>query len=159
MAFGNVIDELHDDDRLADTGSAKCSNFASLCEGTNEVDDFDARLEDIGLGILLNERRSRAMNRILLGEFDRTALVSGLATSSPRWSPSVELIAIARTQFPPRCCWTSSVSLTGPLAAVKLISSASNILGSPPSCGLNSTSTTGPMTWTIFPLLLMIVTG
>ena len=67
------------------------------------------------------------MNGILLGKFDRTSLVGGLADNientpkdpftdgngnwfrrvddfHPPLKPSVELIAMARTQFSPRCC-------------------------------------------------------
>ncbi len=79
MALGDVVDELHDDDRFADTGSTKRADLATLGEGTDQVDDFDARFQDIRLGILINQRRRRAMNGILLGEFDRTALIGGFA--------------------------------------------------------------------------------
>src|SRR6266480_4484963 len=34
-------------------------------------------------------------------------------TFMPRFNPSVDDMAIERTQFSPRCCWTSSVSLVG----------------------------------------------
>ena len=54
MSLGDIVDKLHDDDGLADTGSAERADFATLGEGTNEVDNFDSRLEDVRLGILLN---------------------------------------------------------------------------------------------------------
>src|SRR5205085_1037967 len=49
VALGDVVDELHDDDGLADAGTAEGADFAALGEGTDEVDDLDAGLEDGGL--------------------------------------------------------------------------------------------------------------
>ena len=67
----------------------------------------------------------------------------------PRTSPSVVSIAMQRTFFSPRCCATSTTRLPG-LSLIDgfEIRSAVLISGSAP---VNSTSTTGPMTWTILP--------
>ena len=53
VAFGDVIDEFHDDDGLADACTTECAHFAALGEGANEIDDLDAGLEDLGFGVLL----------------------------------------------------------------------------------------------------------
>ena len=60
-------------------------------------------------------------------------------------------IATQRTVRSPRCCATSTVRLSG-LSLIDgfVMRSAVLISGSPPE---NSTSTTGPMTWTILPWL------
>src|SRR5258708_1082455 len=73
-----------------------------------------------------------------------------LAASIPRTRPSVESIAMHRTVFSPRCCCTSSTRLpTSSLIDGLLTRSAEKIGGSVPAP--NSTSTTLPGTWVIFP--------
>ena len=70
-------------------------------------------------------------------------------TSMPRTRPSVVSMAIARTVRSPRCSATSRVRLSGwSLMRVLLSLSAVKISGRLP---VNSTSTTGPMTWVILP--------
>jgi hypothetical protein len=63
-------------------------------------------------------------------------------TSVPRARPSVVVIATARTQLLPRCCWTSHTSGVSPS---RRISTALRIEGSCPAG--NSMSTTGPVIW------------
>ena len=46
VAFGDVVDQLHDDDGLADAGAAERADFAALGEGADQIDDLDAGLED-----------------------------------------------------------------------------------------------------------------
>ena len=151
----------------------KAPTLPPLVKRTNEVDNFDSGLEDVRLSILLDERRCRAMDRILLRKFDRSSLVGGLSTTlkiRPRTaSPTGTEIGSRRVDdiHPPlkslgrahRDCADPALTkvllnfegeFDGTLCSLKLISSASNIFGSSPSSGLNSTSTTGPMTWTIF---------
>ena len=45
VALGDVVDQLHDDDGLADARAAERADFAALGEGTDQVDDLDAGLE------------------------------------------------------------------------------------------------------------------
>src|SRR5688572_15128136 len=73
-------------------------------------------------------------------------------TSAPRVSPSVGARAIARTLLPPRCWATSARTERFSSPRVKSIVMAWRISGSP--SGGNSTSTTGPATFTIRPTLL-----
>ena len=63
-------------------------------------------------------------------------------TSVPRARPSVVVIATARTQLLPRCCWTSHTSGSWPS---RMISTALKMDGSLPAG--NSMSTTGPVIW------------
>jgi hypothetical protein len=75
------------------------------------------------------------------------------STSTPRTRPSVELMATARTWLRPMCCSTSAVSWKRwPSISVSMrracISSGNSLSG-------NSTSMTGPMIWTTFPLTLI----
>lgn len=55
MGLGNVVDELLDEDGLADSGSTEESNLSSTRVGGEEVDDLDAGLEDLGRGRLVDE--------------------------------------------------------------------------------------------------------
>ena len=53
---GDVVDELLNDDGLADAGTAEEADFATLQEGLDEVDDLDTGLEHLFLRGLLVER-------------------------------------------------------------------------------------------------------
>jgi hypothetical protein len=73
-------------------------------------------------------------------------------TATPRASPSVVSMAMQRTVFSPRCCATSTVRLSGSgLMVALVILRAVYTSGSPP--GGNSTSTTGPSTCVILPVV------
>ena len=50
MAFGNIIDELHGQDRLADAGTADDADLAAFDERREEVDDLDAGFQDLRFG-------------------------------------------------------------------------------------------------------------
>ena len=75
----DVIDELHDDDGLADPGAAEESDLAALAIGFEKIDDFDAGFEHFGLGVLIFELRSRPVNRIGLLGLDRALFVDRFA--------------------------------------------------------------------------------
>ena len=79
VSLGDVVDELHDDDGLADAGAAEGAHLATLGEGADQIDDLDSGLEHLGLGVLRDERRSAAVDRKGLVGLDGTALVAGLA--------------------------------------------------------------------------------
>ena len=73
----------------------------------------------------------------------------------PRTRPSVISIEIQRTTLSPRCSATSTIKLSSwSLIAGLVIKIAFKMLGSFPSSKV--TSTTGPMTWTIFPIFITI---
>ena len=75
VRFRDVVDEFENDDGLADAGTAERTGLAALDEGADEVDDLDAGLENLGLGVLLDERGGRAVNRVALGVRDRALAV------------------------------------------------------------------------------------
>ena len=79
MLFGDVRDELEDENRLADAGTAEQAGLAALRVRLEEVDDFDAGLEHLDAGRLLIERRSFAMDRPRFFRVDGTAIVDRLA--------------------------------------------------------------------------------
>ena len=108
-----------------------------LVNGTDQIDDLDAGLKNRRARVLIGQLRRLAVNRITLRERNRAASIHRIARDvkhaaqasprppapksvrpcrsldMPRFKPSVDDIAIERTQFSPRCCCTSSVSLVG----------------------------------------------
>ena len=59
VSFGDVVDQLHDDDGLADARAAERADFAAFREGTNQIDDLDAGLEEsCAVDVLLGQRRA-----------------------------------------------------------------------------------------------------
>jgi len=47
VVFGHVVDEFHDDDRLADAGTAEETDLAAFEEGLDQVDHLDAGLKHL----------------------------------------------------------------------------------------------------------------
>src|SRR5690606_5103922 len=68
----DVVDELHDDDGLADAGTTEGTYFSALGEGTDQVDHLDPRFEDFRRSGLIHETGSGAVNGIVFGGVDRT---------------------------------------------------------------------------------------
>ena len=79
VALGDVVDEFHDDDGLSDACTTERTNLAALGEGTDEIDDLDTGLEDLGLGVLIDERGRVTVDRKGLVGLNRATLVAGLA--------------------------------------------------------------------------------
>src|SRR5690554_6418614 len=73
----------------------------------------------------------------------------------PRCRPSVEAMAMQRTMLLPKCCAASTIRSISWPSASSLMWMAVSKSGS--LSGENSMSTTGPMTWTTFPMLALIV--
>ena len=83
VVHGNVVNELHDNDGLADAGTAEETNLTTLGVGGEEVDDLDAGDENLlGLTLLGEGGRSAVEGGELLGLLvgeDGSLLVDGLA--------------------------------------------------------------------------------
>jgi hypothetical protein len=79
VGLRDVVDELHDHDRLADARTAEGADLAALGEGRDQVDDLDAGFENLGIGVLVDQRGRGAMDRVFLREIDRPLAVDGLA--------------------------------------------------------------------------------
>ena len=62
VILGHVVDQFHDDDRLAHTGAAEEADLAALEERLNQIDDLDARLEHLLVGALFVKQRSGPVN-------------------------------------------------------------------------------------------------
>ena len=57
MFHGDVVDQLLDDNSLADAGATKCADFAAFCKWANKIDDLDPSFQDLCTCVLLNEGR------------------------------------------------------------------------------------------------------
>ena len=79
MSLSNVVNELHDNHGLTNTSSTEGSHFTTLREGANEVDDFNACLENFSGCCLINQRRCWAVNGILLVVCNWPTLVNSIA--------------------------------------------------------------------------------
>ena len=76
---GDAGDQLGEDDRLADAGAAEQAGLAAADQRRQQVDDLDARLEDLRLGRQFGEGRRIAVDGPELGRMDRSAPVDRLA--------------------------------------------------------------------------------
>ena len=79
MELGDVVDQLHDDDGLADAGAAERANLAALQEGADQIDDLDPGGQHFRRRRLIRERRSGAMNRVVLLGLDGSPFVDRVA--------------------------------------------------------------------------------
>ena len=75
MFLSNIVDQFHDGNGLADTGTTKQANLATLRDRHNQVDYLDASFKNIDCGRLVRVSRGLAMNRQLLFAFDRACIV------------------------------------------------------------------------------------
>merc|ERR1719247_2587245 len=75
----DVVDQLHDDHRLAHASTPEQPNLTTLRVRREEVNDLDTREQLPGLRVHVRERRRRAVDRKRLLGIDRPHLVDGLA--------------------------------------------------------------------------------
>ena len=78
VLHGDVVDQFHDDDGLADARAAEQADLAAAEIGFEKIDDFDAGLEHFEARRLIFKRRRLAVNRITLLGVDRAHLVHRL---------------------------------------------------------------------------------
>ena len=62
MLHGNVVDQLLDQDGLAHAGAAEQADLAALGVWLDEVDDLDARFQNVGGGHLLGKAGGGTVN-------------------------------------------------------------------------------------------------
>src|SRR5690606_12218169 len=79
VRLSDVVDELLDENGLADASAAEQADLAALGVRSEQVDDLDAGDEDCRLGRLLDILRSRSVNAANFARLDRAALVDRLA--------------------------------------------------------------------------------
>jgi hypothetical protein len=80
MRFRDVVDELHDQDGLADAGAAEQADLAALRIRREQVDDLDARHENFSFRRLIRIGRRGLMDGAHAADgLDRTGFVDRLA--------------------------------------------------------------------------------
>ena len=79
VLFRDVVDELEQRDGLADAGAAEQSDLTALRDRHDEVDDLDARLEQLDRARLLLVGRRQAVNRPVLLGLDVARVVDRVA--------------------------------------------------------------------------------
>ena len=79
VLHGDVVNQFHDENGLADARAAEQADFAALEIRLDQVDDLDAGFKHFESGGLIFQRRRRTMNRIVLVADDRTQLIDRLA--------------------------------------------------------------------------------
>ncbi len=62
VAFGDIVDKLHDEHRLSYAGTAEQTDFATLGVGFEKVDDLDTGIENLGTDGEIVERGGRLMD-------------------------------------------------------------------------------------------------
>ena len=75
VLLGDVVDQLLDQDGLADAGAAEEADLAALHVGSDQVDDLEAGLEDLDRRREVAERRRVAVDRPALDVLARRRLV------------------------------------------------------------------------------------
>eukprot|EP01137_Pigoraptor_chileana_P012314 Opistho-2@64579 len=78
VRLSDVVDELLDEHSLADTGTTKETNLASLGIRGKEVDDLNASDQNLGVGAHLHERGGLCVDGQLRLRVDGATLVNGL---------------------------------------------------------------------------------
>ena len=88
---GDVVDHLHDNDRLADACAAEEANLAALRIRLEEVDDLDTGLKEFDLCVLLYQGRRGAVDRVCHRCLDLTLIIDGSADNVEH--PAEDLLA------------------------------------------------------------------
>merc|ERR1712055_644178 len=81
VSLGHVVDQLHDQDSLAHTGSTEQTNLTSLSIGSQQVHHLDTSHKDLLLHAHLVELGSLGVNGLALLGVNGTPLVNGLANN------------------------------------------------------------------------------
>lgn len=91
MSLGDVVDELHDEHGLSDSGSSEQSDFSSLGVGGHQIDDLNTGDEDFVTLSLFDESWGFSVDGELYLGVDWSSLIDGLSddvhnSSEALWS-------------------------------------------------------------------------
>src|SRR6516165_12291096 len=79
MRLRDIIDQFHDQNRLADAGTAEEANLAALGVRRQKIDDLDASDEDLRFRRLFRIARCRLVNGTAGARSDRPQFIDRLA--------------------------------------------------------------------------------
>ena len=77
VLLGDVVDHLHQNNGLAHAGAAEEAHLAALGEGHKQVHNLDAGFEQLDLGVLVGESRSRTVDGIVLFSVNGAQFIHG----------------------------------------------------------------------------------
>lgn len=80
VGFGDVVDELLDEDGLADTGTTEQANLSATGVRSQEIDDLDTSDKNLGGGGLVGELRRLGVDGQKLVGLDGATLVDGVTS-------------------------------------------------------------------------------
>ena len=78
MCRRDIVDELHNEDGLADTCAAEKADLTALCVRANQIDNLDTGLQNFRCRRLLLKRGRGAVNAAALRCFHGRAVVDRL---------------------------------------------------------------------------------
>lgn len=79
MSLGDVVNQLHDQDSLSDTGTAEESDLATLGVGGQQIDDLNSSDQDLLLDAHLDELGGFSVDGGLVLRWDGATFIDGLA--------------------------------------------------------------------------------
>ena len=79
VSAGDAGNQFGEDDRFSQSGTAEQSGLAAAHEGGEQVDDLDTSFEQFGFGQQIVQCRRIAVDRPMVGRFDRPATVDRIA--------------------------------------------------------------------------------
>jgi hypothetical protein len=91
VLFGDIPDQLLDDDGLADPGTAKDADFPAAWKWRDQVDDFDPGLEHLGLDELLHAAAARGHPPHVRRAARHAARAAEIAERAGRRGPRAEV--------------------------------------------------------------------
>lgn len=80
VSLGDVVDQLLNEDGLADTSTTEETNLSTTSVGSEQIDDLDTSDENLGRGGLVSERGGVSVDGQELVGLDRSSLINGVTS-------------------------------------------------------------------------------
>jgi sugar (pentulose or hexulose) kinase len=80
VSLSDVVDQLLNEDGLADTSTTEETNLSTTSVRSEQIDDLDTSDQNLGRGGLVSERRGISVDRQELVGLDRSSLVNGVTS-------------------------------------------------------------------------------
>jgi hypothetical protein len=81
VGLGNVVDQFLNQDSLTDTSTTEKTNLTTTSVGSEQIDNLDTSLEDLGSGRLVNELGSFSVDRTVGLGVNGATLINGLTNN------------------------------------------------------------------------------
>lgn len=80
VSLGDVVDQLLNEDGLADTSTTEETNLSTTSVGSEQIDDLDTSNQNLGRGGLVSERGGISVDGQELVGLDRSSLINGVTS-------------------------------------------------------------------------------